>query len=220
MRAMIRNITLIFLLLLIINVLYLPHHYYAKENDCFKQANENELWYDYLLPPENSSIRESRITHIMLHFISNVKEKPHNPYQVEDIYQLFQKHHVSSHYLIDRDGTIYRFVPEYRVAYHAGSNLFHGFSTLGKMNEHSIGIELMAIGTKEEMTPFIREDIYNFIHWKNIGYTDEQYNSLDKLLNNIYSRHSENLNILGHNQYAPFRKTDPGKLFDWSRIEK
>lgn len=55
-----------------------------------------------------------------------------------------------------------------------------------------------------------------------IGYTDAQYNALNKLLENIsikYPKVKENRDhVVGHDEYAPERKTDPGELFDWERL--
>lgn len=90
------------------------------------------------------------------------------------------------------------------------------------MNEYSIGIEMLAVGTRDEMLPIMSGKTYDLISPSNIGYTDAQYRSLNRLLDGIPQRHPtiqrDRQHIVGHNEYAPGRKTDPGKLFDWSRI--
>lgn len=118
---------------------------------------------------------------------------------------------------------MYRLVDENRIAFHAGKGSLPGFPAYqNKLNEYSIGIELMAIGTREEMLPLISAQTYESIAPSNIGYTDAQYRSLNLLLNDIIGRHPtiqrDRQHIVGHDEYAPGRKTDPGKLFDWSRI--
>nr|WP_304214117.1 N-acetylmuramoyl-L-alanine amidase [Fredinandcohnia onubensis] len=175
------------------------------------------------LPLDYSENRTNQITHLMIHFISNAALKPEDPYNVDDVYSLFEDYNVSVHYLIDRDGEIYSLVPENRVAYHAGKGSLRDFPEYeNKMNQYSIGIELMAIGTKEEMTTIIPEDTYNQIDPSSAGYTDAQYKSLNRLVHNIVKRNPSILHdrqhIIGHDEYAPGRKTDPGSLFDWSRI--
>lgn len=175
------------------------------------------------LPLNNSEKRTKEITHLMIHFISNAALKPEDPYNVDDVYSIFEKYGLSVHYLIDRKGEIYSLVPEDRVAYHAGKGSLPGFPEYeNKMNEYSIGIELVAMGTREEMIEIVPEDIYNQIDASLAGYTDAQYQSLELLVNNILKRNPTILrdrnHVIGHDEYAPERKTDPGSLFDWSRI--
>ncbi|MEH7223482.1 N-acetylmuramoyl-L-alanine amidase [Bacillus sp. JJ1566] len=175
------------------------------------------------LPLDNSEKRINEITHVMIHFISNAALKPEDPYNVEDVYSIFGEYGLSVHYLIDREGEIYSLVPEDRVAYHAGKGSLPDFPEYeNKMNQYSIGIELIAMGTKEEMTAIIDEGVYNQIDPTLAGYTDAQFQSLQLLVDNILKRNPSILrdrrHVIGHDEYAPGRKTDPGKLFDWSRI--
>ena len=176
----------------------------------------------YLLPEKNSELRYEDPTHILLHFTSNAFNKPHDPYQVEDTYNILKDYGLSAHYMIDRTGEIYLLVDENRVAYHAGKGIIKGFPEyeLG-LNHYSIGIELLAIGTKEEMIPIITEPVFNKIDPSLLGYTEEQYQSLNRLIKDIQARNPKikrnRTQILGHDEYTN-RKTDPGKLFDWSKI--
>ncbi|MCR2822835.1 N-acetylmuramoyl-L-alanine amidase [Lederbergia panacisoli] len=178
---------------------------------------------DYFLPIENSEIRTEIPTHVVLHFISNVGENIEDPYNVEKVNSIFTEYGVSAHYLIGRAGEIYQLVPEDRVAYHAGSGVLPYFTKYrNKMNQFSIGIEMLAIGTREEMESMISGDIYDSINPLFIGYTDDQYKALILLLDDIIDRNSSierNRNyIIGHDEYASGRKTDPGSLFEWSKI--
>ncbi|MCC3357283.1 N-acetylmuramoyl-L-alanine amidase [Bacillus sp. REN16] len=175
------------------------------------------------LPLDNSEKRTNEITHLMIHFISNAALKPEDPFNVDDVYSIFEEYGLSVHYLIDREGEIYSLVPEDRVAYHAGKGSLPDFPEYeNKMNHYSIGIELIAMGTKEEMTTIIDADTYNQIDPSLAGYTDAQYQSLQLLVDNILKRNPSILHnrrhVIGHDEYAPGRKTDPGSLFDWSRI--
>lgn len=76
----------------------------------------------------------------------------------------------------------------------------------------------MAIGTKEEMEPIMSSSVYDSIHPSHIGFTEAQYKSLTRLLDDILKRHpsikNDRVHIIGHDEYAPARKTDPGSLFD------
>ncbi|MBS4217578.1 N-acetylmuramoyl-L-alanine amidase [Bacillus sp. FJAT-49711] len=178
---------------------------------------------DYFLPLQNSEIRVEAPTHIVLHFISNAGENVGDPYNVEDVNSIFTEYGVSAHYLIGRAGEIYQLVPEDRVAYHAGLGVLPYFTKYrNNMNQYSVGIEILAIGTKEEMASMIDEELYDSIHPTLIGYTESQYESLNLLLDDIVNRNPSiersRKYIVGHDEYAPGRKTDPGSLFDWKKI--
>jgi len=179
---------------------------------------------DNLLPLSNSEIHleTDNITHVVIHFSSNVIAKPNNPYIPEDVINIFKQYGVSAHYLIARDGTIFRLVYENRNAYHAGKGILTDYPQYtDKLNRHSIGIEILAIGTEEEMKQYISSEVYRSIPQKNIGYTKEQYLALNSLLPEIYHRHAikvDRRHVIGHDEYSVGTKEDPGILFDWSKI--
>src|SRR5262245_51599104 len=56
----------------------------------------------------------AKVDVIMLHFSSDVVTNPENPYDPARIAQIFNNGKVSAHYLIGRDGVVYKFVPEER----------------------------------------------------------------------------------------------------------
>jgi N-acetylmuramoyl-L-alanine amidase len=107
---------------------------------------------------------------------------------------------VSSHYVVDEDGTVFRLVPEDRRAWHAGISHWRGFSAL---NARSIGIEVVNPGHE----------------W---GYRDFpvlQMAAVCDLCLAILSRHDiPARNVVGHSDVAPDRKDDPGELFDWEAL--
>lgn len=194
-------------------------HYADEVNSTIHKIKIKKLF----LPEENSRCRTKPITHIMIHYISNVVESPEHPYHIADIYFLLMDYGLSSHYVIDRDGDIFQLVPENRVAYHAGrSSLPNLPFFLHDMNDYSIGIELIGIGTKEEMLPMINQETYDSIPPINIGFTEEQYTALSALIQDIQNRYQSipksRWHIIGHEDYAAGRKMDPGQLFDWSKI--
>ncbi|MBC3806461.1 1,6-anhydro-N-acetylmuramyl-L-alanine amidase AmpD [Undibacterium seohonense] len=103
---------------------------------------------------------------------------------------------VSSHFLIRRDGQVLQFVSTLARAWHAGLSHFDGRDGC---NDFSIGIELEGCDT----TPF----------------TDAQYSSLSQL-SLCLIRHFPLSHIVGHEEIAPGRKTDPGPFFSWSRYQQ
>src|SRR3990167_5333766 len=94
---------------------------------------------------------------------------------------------VSSHYLIDRDGTIYRCVDDESEAWHAGISNLHGKE---QVNEFSVGIELVDADEKDK-------------------YPDEQLEALLEVCVELCEEHHIPLNrIVGHCHVAPGRKVD------------
>ena len=107
---------------------------------------------------------------------------------------------VSSHYLIDEDGTIYALVPEEKRAWHAGVSYWRGETAI---NARSIGIELQNPGHSLGYRPF----------------PEAQIAALIELVQGIQGRHPiPARNIVGHSDVAPDRKIDPGELFPWKRL--
>lgn len=119
-----------------------------------------------------------------------------DPYDVEGLVNEYKIYGVSAHYLIDREGIVYQLVADKNISYHAGQSKVPDGRT--GVNYFSLGIELM--NTKED------------------EYTKKQYSSLNKLLAQLKKTY-EIKYILGHDEIAPERKTDPWN-FDWDKVEK
>ena len=118
------------------------------------------------------------------------------PFSVSGLINEYKQYGVAAHYLIDRDGKIYHLVADKDIAYHAGESKME--DGRNNVNEFSIGIELM--NTK-------------------IGQmTDEQYQALNWLIQDIKSRY-EIKYVLGHNQVASNRKDDPWNI-NWDKVNK
>ena len=103
---------------------------------------------------------------------------------------------VSSHVLIGRGGACTQYVSFDRRAWHAGVSSWQGRRNC---NDYAIGIELEGTDSRP--------------------YTEAQYRTLVRLtkaLLDTYSRLAPDA-IVGHNEVAPGRKTDPGGSFDWQR---
>lgn len=186
------------------------------------QWNPNIPIKSLLLPDINSEERIFNPTHIVLHFISNAYNDQNNPYDINAVYSILNSSELSTHYVIDRNGDIYMFTNENRVAYHAGRGQLTNYPDYtNKLNHYSIGIEVLGIGTREEMIPIITEEKFNKIDSSLIGFTESQYDSINILLDDILSRQPyikrDREHIIGHSEYSP-DKTDPGSLFQWSKL--
>ena len=100
---------------------------------------------------------------------------------------------VSAHYLIRRDGSVIGYVPPEKRAWHAGVSSWKGRE---KCNDFSIGIELEGAD--------------------DVPFAEPQYESLARLTRELKARFGA-LDVAGHSDIAPGRKTDPGPWFDWER---
>lgn len=107
---------------------------------------------------------------------------------------------VSSHYLVEEDGRVFRLVPEERRAWHAGKSFWKGETDI---NGRSIGIEIVNPGHEFGYRPF----------------PEAQVAAVIELLSDIRSRWMiEDARIVGHSDVAPERKEDPGELFPWKTL--
>ena len=103
---------------------------------------------------------------------------------------------VSAHFLIRRDGELVQFVSCKERAWHAGVSSWKGRE---RCNDFSIGIELE--GTD------------------NLPYASAQYTKLARLVRAL-KRAYPIVDLVGHSDVAPGRKTDPGPAFDWARLAR
>jgi N-acetyl-anhydromuramyl-L-alanine amidase AmpD len=118
-------------------------------------------------------------------------------------------------------------VPENRVAWHAGKGHLDWDPTLTSMNDRAIGIEMFAIGSPNDMKLCgVTQEKYDALKAKHpewIGFSDAQYKALNQLIAEIRARHPailhDRFHIIGHEEWAGHkRRTDPGELFDWTKI--
>ena len=177
---------------------------------------------EFLEPLEDFSWeREFAPEYVMIHFTSAVMLSRTDPYNSDAVRKIFTDGGVSIHYIIDRGGEVYCYIPETRAAWHAGKGEFAGEERLtNAMNKYSIGIELMAIGSKRDMAQYLTDAEYAALDAKQIGFTDAQYASLSALVQDVCTRNGiafDRDHVIGHEEYNP-KKSDPGELFDWNRF--
>lgn len=104
---------------------------------------------------------------------------------------------VSAHLCIARDGTVTQYVPFHRRAWHAGASVYRYRVAC---NDYSIGIELE--GADEVL------------------YADDQYRQLAAVLVALRAAYPQLVDVAGHSDVAPGRKTDPGPAFDWQQVPR
>jgi N-acetyl-anhydromuramyl-L-alanine amidase AmpD len=114
-------------------------------------------------------------------------------YDIDLIIKQFARYGVSAHYVIGREGEIYRLVDEKNVAYHAGKSSLPDGRTA--VNSCSLGIEMVCSFTEP--------------------INEQQMDALVELTKNIQSRYKIKY-VLRHSDIAPGRKTDPWN-FDWEK---
>lgn len=107
---------------------------------------------------------------------------------------------VSSHYLVEEDGRVFRLVPEERRAWHAGRSFWRGERDV---NSRSVGIEIVNPGHEFGYRPF----------------PEAQAAAVIALVGDVRTRWIvPDGNIVAHSDVAPDRKIDPGELFPWKRL--
>ena len=177
---------------------------------------------DFLIPLEKYSWeKEFDTEYVVLHFTSNVVNDKNNPYDLSEIRKIFEMQEVSTHYIIDRNGDAFCYVPESRSAWHSGVGTYGDDEKYtNKMNKYSVGVEIVAIGSKNDMAQYLEAWEYNALDESLIGFTDAQYESLRNLVSDICQRNDipfDREHVIGHEEYNK-NKSDPGELFDWERL--
>lgn len=137
---------------------------------------------------------------------------------------------VSAHIVIGRDGGVVQIAKFNQRAWHCGLSEWNGEEG---MNDCSIGIELIGVGhvkrdkdgkfwygsreiPADEVEQATHKNETEPRYWHR--YTDEQIEVCIKVAAEIF--HAYGLkDILGHDDIAPTRKTDPGPLFPMDRLK-
>lgn len=137
----------------------------------------------------------------------------------------------SAHVIIDRDGTITQLVAFDTIAWHAGNSSYEGRTGL---NKYSIGIEMVNSGYLSKSGNVFRSefgsaynpsDVIQAVHKNQTTpkywhiYTEEQIQAVTELCR-ILIEEKGIKHIVGHDDIAPLRKTDPGPAFPLERLKR
>lgn len=141
-----------------------------------------------------TALHPRKIEAIIIH--SSYNALTPDSFSIAGILREYKQIDVSPHYIIGRNGDIYRLVADSDIAYHAGKSRLPDGKT--DVNSVSIGIEIV-----------------NTIH---DSPTNAQYASLVLLVRCLETRYSVKY-VLGHKDIAPGRKTDPWN-FDWEKFDE
>ncbi len=144
----------------------------------------------------------------VLHYSSAINRFPDDPFSLGKVLSIFCEYGVSSHFIIDRDGGVFRLVPLEKKAWHCGGSIMPEPDSRQGVNDFSVGIELLA--TAES------------------GFTNQQYAALAELCITNEEALGQAMHYIGHDAIAGERavalglrqdpKIDPGPLFDWRRF--
>ena len=109
---------------------------------------------------------------------------------------------VSSHFMINQNGKIYRLVDDRHIAWHAGKSCWGRYR---KLNKNSIGIELVNKGHQFGYTNFRKKQLLSLI----------------KICKRLIKKYRiKKRNVVGHSDISPLRKIDPGEKFPWKHLAK
>lgn len=136
---------------------------------------------------------------------------------------------VSSHLVVDRDGSVTQLIPFNRIAWHAGKSSHGG--RIG-LNSFSVGIEMVNAGRLERRgnqffawfgKQYPEEEVIQATHrnektanyWHR--YTGRQIETIFQLCSFLKEYYPIKY-ILGHEEIAPGRKIDPGPAFPLDQL--
>lgn len=137
----------------------------------------------------------------------------------------------SAHLVVGRDGSITQLVPFNTVAWHAGKSVWEGRAGF---NDFSIGIEIDNAGRLEKQgdrffswfgKEYPREDVFEGTHRNESGtgywhrYQEQEIETVREICLLLVKAYPIKL-ILGHEEIAPGRKTDPGPAFPLDRLRE
>jgi len=137
----------------------------------------------------------------------------------------------SAHLVVSRDGAVTQLVPFDTIAWHAGKSAYQG--RIG-FNKYSIGIEIDNAGrlTKSGSgytswfgRKYDVEDVVEAVHRneREVGfwhsYSEKQIAAVSLLCETLIGTYSINA-ILGHEEIAPKRKSDPGPAFPLDKLRE
>lgn len=189
--------------------------------ECFRRGEPDARKIDTIVIHHVSAIRwdsDSLLKGMPVAVLENIEEgagvklADEPRYEVRRCKRIFEMYGVSSHYLIDRNGNVFRLVEDKDIAFHAGKSRMPEPDGREDVNEFSLGIELVASHPDDD--PTITKDNQ---------YTPAQYFALRELLVDLCTKYEVPLeHVVGHDDIAvpTGRKKDPGPFFKWPELRK
>ncbi len=173
----------------------------------------------------SGEFEEGDLDTIVIHYTAG-------PYQTSLNTLVNPKVKASAHVLVDRDGSITQLIPFNQIAWHAGDSSWQGRSGF---NKYSIGIEIVNSGPLTKSGNVYRSwfgsaynpsDVVEAIHRNQTTakywhvYTAEQIEAVRMLCLELMETFPKIKFILGHEEIAPARKTDPGPAFPLDKLRE
>ncbi len=162
-------------------------------------------------PSPNFEDRQDKVQFIIIHATGCKTLEETFSYLIDSV----SPRRVSSHFVIDVDGTVYGLVDTDKKAFHAGVSDWEGYCNktgFKGLNDASIGIELQC----EPRQTLESGEVCQFGEFSN----DQIMACLElcSRLMRIYDIPPKK--VLRHSDVAPGRKYDPGDTFPWDIFKK
>jgi len=180
----------------------------------------------YQKSPNQSGNIEKNLKYLVVHYTAGKSFER----SVEHLCKSASK--ASAHLVIGRQGEVAQLVPLSRKSWHAGKSEWNGISGL---NSYSIGVELDNAGklTKNASGQYKtwfgkvipEEEVFIGAHKNNPNvvcgwheYTEIQLEKLEEISMLLFEKYNLE-DILGHDDIAPSRKSDPGPAFPMTNFK-
>lgn len=180
---------------------------------------------EYLETPNQSGLFKSGLPDtVVIHYTAG------GPYKSSVNWLVNPQAKASAHLVVGRQGEIIQLLPFNQIAWHAGESKWNGRTGL---NAFSIGIEMANFGLLQKRTAgyfsctgkkIDDESVVLATHknqsveqpWE--AYTAQQIETVEQLCLALIKEYGIR-EIVGHDDIAPLRKTDPGPAFPMDRFK-
>lgn len=175
-------------------------------------------------PNHSGEFAKGNLDTVVMHYTAG-------PYKTSLRTLVNPKVRASAHIILDRDGSITQLIPFNLMAWHAGKSYYKGRTSY---NKYSIGIEMVNSGYLTKSGNIYRawygeafnpSEVIEAIHRNHSHskywhvYTPEQIDAAYDLVQALIDEYGIKF-ILGHEEVAPKRKTDPGPAFPLDRFRE
>ena len=175
-------------------------------------------------PNHSGEFKSGDLDTVIMHYTAG-------PYKTSLKTLVNPKVRASAHVIIDRDGSITQLIPFNIIAWHAGSSYYKGRTGF---NKYSIGVEMVNSGYLKKSGNIYRawygeafnpSEVIEAIHRNQSTpkfwhvYTPEQIDAAYNLVQLLIDTYGIKF-ILGHEEIAPKRKTDPGPAFPLDKFRE